>query len=84
MIVFPDEGTSPWFPRSINPAYVGVYQIRYVHYGITHYRYSFWNGQEWCLCCGEAKTAQVMSYARSTDLYRDDSTEWRGLSEKPA
>jgi hypothetical protein len=36
---------TPWFPGTIKPVYVGVYQVAY--WSKTDFSYALWNGFEW-------------------------------------
>lgn len=72
---------TPWFPRSVKPARVGVYEIRGARFSGRNYRR--WNGLGW------GGTYAAPSKLAQTDtgtlyLHGQDMTGWRGLTSDPS
>jgi len=81
--VIKNRKVTPWFPVSINPARMGVYQIRTNYGGV---RYSVWDGVQWlCTTFNIERAVPVgYKYGRSNDMYCKGYTpEWRGLAVQP-
>lgn len=67
---------TPWFPGSVNPDHVGVYQRKYPR----EIAFCYWDGFDWSWGFRTANLAQKYSpHVRSNahDLM------WRGLAKKP-
>jgi hypothetical protein len=61
-----------WFPSTIKPVHVGVYET-----SLNGYEgYSFWNGKRWC------DTAQRPESATKRGGFQNK--KWRGFKEKQA
>lgn len=86
MIEPTDQNTTPWFPVSVNPVHVGVYQVvnRFTPNRLA--RYSFWNGQVWGICCTTPDSAFHCRETQSCDMYSGEfgrnEAQWRGLREQ--
>lgn len=69
---------TPWFPGTVKPVHVGVYERKYPVFKGHIVLMSYWNGYSWCLGGTDAYTAF---------LYRqvmvDSEHPWRGLAKKP-
>ena len=65
---------TPWFPGSVKPVHVGVYQRTW-----KSLPFSFWDGRQWLLAGYEKRDAMGHSNIPSSA----QSVPWRGLSEKP-
>jgi hypothetical protein len=66
---------TPWFPGSMVPARVGVYQ-RDIFKDSTSY--SRWDGQDWYAYSGNPSAAALMQTVSAIH-----SARWRGLAEQP-
>lgn len=85
MIVPTDDNTTEWFPVSINPVRVGVYQTRATDampkWGCV---YSYWNGSTWCLRSVSPGEALQNAHVPSKDMATPRiEPHWRGLREQP-
>lgn len=71
---------TPWFPVSIEPYHIGVYEIE-----INSYRnYSYWNGYYWLLtaCSVESCYANIKC-EKSEQMYQKNAKVfWRGLTKQ--
>ncbi len=73
----PKQKLTPWFPASVKPVHVGVYEITERLLGTG---YCYWNGYEW---------ANMGSSINKAYENRDwlegayQSKNWRGLAEQP-
>lgn len=72
------------FPRSIKPVRPGPYEIVHKVSKLAPYNawYSYWNGKQWNLTCGDPKNA-VGQTMRSVDCYSRRMIGWRGLAAEP-
>ena len=70
---------TPWFPNSIKPVRVGVYEIRnpwpVKNPGKTTFRY--WNGQAWGLACSLPSLCRPGNYWK----HGENMTGWRGIEK---
>ena len=64
-----------WFPANINPAYPGVYEVKY---DLARGWYRRWDGKNWF--CGYF-TPEHAALSDFPLLSNDNS--WRGLAEPP-
>lgn len=72
---------TPWFPLSINPVRVGVYQIINQYANYAHY--SYWNGKFWCYTTDSPADAVKYKNRASPSVGKmnDYYNHWRGLEK---
>ncbi len=71
---------TPWFPLTVKPARVGVYELRTAWLSI---HYSKWDGSMWRSLCGSSGAANAQSQP-SKWVADGDCNGWRGLTKKAA
>lgn len=69
---------TPWFPASVKPARVGVYEKRTSGHHAT--QWAGWDGRVWNVLCLTPEEAAAEMDGHPT-CFPDD--EWRGLAEEP-
>lgn len=74
------EKLTPWFPKSVKPVHVGVYEIGEPYSGYRcggYFRY--WDGRNW-----HGFQSDPYWALRNKDIIsRHAYAEWRGLANKP-
>lgn len=66
-----------WFPCTIKPVHIGVYQRDMSFRQPKCYYYSYWNGKYWCFNSNNLKYAAADWSKRYHSEYQD--LPWRGL-----
>lgn len=70
------EKLTPWFPNSVKPRRVGVYERHYG--GKDNVGFAFWNGCVWGYRAESPDGAVIASAVESVTRCR-----WRGLAKEP-
>lgn len=70
---------TPWFPKSIKPVRVGVYQIRdpWTQQSIGKTTFRHWNGRRWGLACSDPSLCRPANYWN----HGQEMTGWRGIKK---
>lgn len=81
-----DPKLTPWFPASVRPVYVGVYQARFFDLSDADDRapeYHYWNGKRWWYGSNTPrKTAEEFLRADRGEP-QPTPKPWRGLASDP-
>jgi len=70
---------TPWFPGSVKPVHIGVYETDDVLPDDACFQH--WNGTFWGLCSWSAEHAATRGQARGVSGFQESN--WRGLAKKP-
>lgn len=69
---------TPWFPETVDPARVGIYEVEDERWEAPNYRY--WSGRGWSCTYSQPSWRA----AAEGDVYRAGYSRWRGLAKNPA
>jgi hypothetical protein len=70
---------TPWFPASVKPARVGVYNVDTLELGDI---YRYWDGRHWSFF-GLSPDGAMTQHAHGNIFTNGRLFPWRGLAEKP-
>jgi hypothetical protein len=71
---------TPWFPQSIEPVHVGVYETKWA--GTEGGWFNKWDGLKWCRGhCNHIDAHHQAGMGRAS--FGDYKIQWRGLARKP-
>jgi hypothetical protein len=72
------DKTTPWFPASVTPVRVGLYQVQHELWDENPTPYSYWDGKTFnSIYCNP----HLAYRERGFDGAGPDVTAWRGLAE---
>jgi len=73
-----NKDMTDWFPVTINPVHIGVYEVSN---NVTPISFAKWDGEKWCAMSSWRQDAECQT-RRGWAMYTGQGSKWRGFKNE--